>query len=106
MKRVISLAVAVIAACINFSGCSTAKQNSFSLHETPQTYVLPDEASFATMPTVTLYENGNTWLSQPLISSYAIFGIGKYEIDGNELTVTHNDSSSATFEISDDGDTD
>lgn len=34
-----------------------------------------------------------------------VFGIGKYEIDGNKLTVTHNDSSDAIFEISDGGDT-
>lgn len=41
------------------------------------------------MPSVTLYENGNARLSQPLISSYAIFGTGRYEIEGNELTVSH-----------------
>lgn len=105
MKRVISIAVALIAACTIFSGFNAAKQNSISLHETPQIYVLQAEDSFATMPTVTLYENGNARLSQPPISSYAIFGMGKYETDGNELTVTHNDSSYATFEISDDGDT-
>jgi len=105
MKRVILLIVAVIATCINFFGCNNAKPNVVSLHETPQTYVLQGEDSFTTMPTVTLYENGNALLSQPLISSYAIFGIGKYMIDGNKLTVTHNDSSDATFEISDGGDT-
>ncbi len=105
MKRVISITVTVVAACIILSGCSTAKQKNFSLHETPQTYVLQGEDSFAIMPTVTLYENGNAWLSQPFISSYGIFEIGKYVIDGNELTVTHKDACSATFEISDGGDT-
>lgn len=105
MKRVIILTVTVIAFCIIFVGCKTAKPNGVSLHETPQTYVLQGEDSFAIMPTVTLYENGNAWLSQPLISSYGIFTIGKYEIDGNKLTVKHNDSCSATFEISDGGDT-
>ena len=105
MKRVILLIVAVIAACINCFGRNNAKPNVVSLHETPQTYVLQGEDSFTTMPTVTLYENGNALLSQPLISSYALFGIGKYMIDGNKLTVTHNDSSDATFEISDGGDT-
>lgn len=105
MKRVILLTVAVIAVCVIFSGCNTAKANGVSLHNTPQIYVLQVEDSFATMPTVTLYENGNAWLSQPPISSYAIFGIGKYKIDGNKLMVTHNDSSSATFDISDGGDT-
>ena len=105
MKRVISIAVAVIAACIIFSGCNNAKPNGFSLHETPQIYVLQGEDSFTMMPTVTIYENGSARLSQPLISSYAIFEIGKYKIDGNKLTITHNDSSSSTFEISDGGDT-
>jgi len=104
MKRVIILTVAVIAACVIFIGCNTAKTNGVSLHETPQIYILQGEDSFTTMPTVTLYENGNAWLSQPPISSYALFTIGKYEIDGNKLTVKHNDSS-VTFEISDGGDT-
>jgi hypothetical protein len=105
MKRVILLTVAVIAACVIFIGCSNAKPNGVSLHETPQIYILQGEDSFTTMPTVTLYENGNARLSQPPISSYAIFTIGKYEMDGNKLTVKHKDSSSATFEISDGGDT-
>lgn len=105
MKRIIPIVIVVIAACMIFSGCNTEKQDGFSLHETPQIYVLQGEDSFATMPTVTLYENGSAWLSQPPISSYALFESGTYEIDGNQLTVTHNDSSSATFEISDGGDT-
>lgn len=112
MKRLIPIAAAVIAACMIFSGCSNAKQDSFSaeqdsfrLHETPQTYVLQGEDSLTTMPTVTIYENGSARLSQPPISSYALLERGKYEIDGNKLTVTHSDSSSATFEISDGGDT-
>lgn len=105
MKRIILVIVAVMAACVISLGCNPATPRGISLHETPQTYVLQGEDLFATMPTVTLYENGNAWLSQPPISSYAILGIGKYEVDGNKLTVTHNDSSNATFEISDGGDT-
>jgi len=105
MKRAILLTVAVVTVCIIFSGCNTATENGVSLHDTPKIYDLQDEDSLVTMPTVTLYENGNALLSQPPISSYAILEIGKYKIDGNQLTVTHNDSSSATFEISDDGDT-
>ncbi len=57
------------------------------------------------MPTVTLYENGNARLSQPPISSFGLFTIGRYEINENELTVTHSENVSATFEISDSGDT-
>ena len=105
MKRSILLTVVVVTVCIIFSGCNTAKENGVSLHDTPKIYDLQDEDSLVTMPTVTLYENGNALLSQPPISSYAILEIGKYKIDGNQLTVTHNDSSSATFEISDDGET-
>jgi hypothetical protein len=105
MKGIIPAAVVVATVCIIFSGCMAERQNNFSLHETPQTYVLQDENVFDTMPTVTLYENGNARLSQPPISSYAMFGIGKYEIEGNELTVVREDLASATFEISDGGDT-
>ena len=105
MKRIIPIVIVVIAAFMIFSGCSAEKQDGFSLQETPQIYVLQGEDSFATMPKVTLYENGSAWLSQPPISSYAIFESGTYEVDGNQLTVTHNDSSSATFEILDGGDT-
>jgi len=109
MKQYISAAVSFIAACIVFSGCGAAKQSGFRLQETPQTYVLQGEDLFMTMPTVTLYENGGAWLSQPVISSYGLFEIGAYEVKGNELTVTHNVSHggarSATFEIADGGDT-
>lgn len=105
MKRVVILTVAAIAACVIFTGCNEAKATGFSLRETPQIYVLQGEDSFTTMPTVTLYENGNTWLSQPPISSHAISASGKYEIDGNKLTVKHDDASSAIFEISDGGNT-
>jgi hypothetical protein len=105
MKRIVFIAASAVAACLIFIGCGTARQKNFSLHETPQTYVLQGEDSFAVMPTVTLFENGSAWLSQPLISSHMISGIGKYKVDGNELTVTHGDACSATFEISDGGDT-
>lgn len=105
MKRLIILTAAIITTCAIFIGCGSAKPKGFSLHETPQIYILQSEDSFATMPTVTLYENGNAWLSQPPISSFGLFEIGTYAIDGNKLTVTHNDARSATFGISDGGDT-
>lgn len=104
MKQIVCLLISIITACA-LSGCGSEPTNSFSLRETPQIYVLQDGELFDTMPTVTLYENGNARLSQPPISSLGLFTIGRYEISGNELTVTHGENSSATFEISDSGDT-
>ncbi len=105
MKRAALLPLALIAVCVVFFRSGTAAANGFRLRETPQVYVLQGEDRFTAMPTVTLYENGNARLSQPAISSRAILGIGKYKIAGSRLTITHDDSSSATFEISDGGDT-
>jgi hypothetical protein len=104
MKRIFSLIIAIIIA-FSLSGCRSEQAKSFSLHETPQVYVLQDGDEFLTMPTVTLYDNGSARLSQPPISSLGLFTIGRYEISGNELTVTHGENASATFEISDSGDT-
>lgn len=104
MKQIFCLVIAIIVACA-LSGCGSEPTNSFSLHETPQIYVLQDGEPLLTMPTVTLYENGNARLSQPPISSLGLFTIGRYEINENELTVTHGEDASATFEISDSGDT-
>ena len=105
MRRFFSLAVACLLVCTLLPGCAAAKTGGLRLHETPQVYVLQGEDTSGLMPTVTLYENGNAWLSQPLISSWAIAGIGSYRVNGRELTVTHGSGPSATFEISDGGDT-
>jgi len=88
-----------------FIGCDKERTYTFVLHETPQTYVLQNEDPMFTMPSVTLYKNGNAMLSQPPISSLAFLGVGKYEIDGNILTVMYEDSPKAIFEISDRGET-
>jgi hypothetical protein len=104
MKQIFWLVIVMITACA-LSGCGFEPTNSFNLHETPQIYVLQEGDPFVTMPTVTLYENGNAWLSQPPISSFGLFTIGRYEMSGNELTVTHDENTSATFEVSSSGDT-
>ncbi len=94
---------------ITISGCSSnvlrENSGSITLHETPQTYVLIGEDAFETMPTITLYENGNAMLSQPPISSSGMFGTGYYQVSGDELLITHDKNISASFSISDDGDT-
>lgn len=104
VKRGLLFLLILIGVSSGLSGCVT-KTGGLSLHETPQVYVLHGETSMGLMPTVTLYENGNASLSQPLISSYALFGIGSYTVKGNELIVSHGSASGATFEISDGGDT-
>ena len=104
MKKVLCIAIIIAAACA-VAGFGAETVAAFSLHETPQIYVLQDENNFSTMPTVTLYENGNARLSQPPISSLALFDMGRYTVQGNELTVTHDQGATATFTISDHGDT-
>ena len=104
MRKITLTILTALIICLALSGCAAADQR-ITLHETPQIYILQDEDSFALMPTVTLFENGNARLSQPMISSYAIVGNGRYKIDGDELTVTHGDNVSATFIISHSGDT-
>lgn len=92
---------------IAVSGCSSSvsqeNSGSLTLHETPQTYALVDD-DFTKMPTVTLYENGNARLSQPPFSS-ALPGTGNFKVSGDELYITCDQNASATFSVSDDGDT-
>jgi beta-lactamase regulating signal transducer with metallopeptidase domain len=98
------ICAAVLAACALGAG-SGNDGYGFTLHETPQKYVLSGEGdSFTRMPSVELFKNGNARLSQPLISSLGMFGLGEYKLSGNEITVTQNESSVA-FTISNDGDT-
>ncbi len=104
MKKVFYVMILFMITCI-LSSCSSKQPNHFKLLETPQVYVLQDEDQFSIMPTVTLYENGNAELSQPPISSFGLFTMGQYEINGNELTITHNENTSATFEVSNNDDT-
>lgn len=91
------------------AGCnssdSTRSSESIFLPETPKTFVIKGDNAMLTMPKVTLYENGNARLSQPPISSHYLAGLGHYQINDNELTVTYDKNASATFTISDDGDT-
>jgi hypothetical protein len=110
MKKIVYLLIMVITSfslnsCNSKSTIITESENTFKLHETPQEYILQDEDTFTIMPTVTLYENGNAKLSQPIISSYALFSMGSYTVVGNELTIIHDENIHATFKISDHGDT-
>ncbi|QNU65446.1 hypothetical protein EHE19_010930 [Ruminiclostridium herbifermentans] len=108
MKKLVFLTVCIMLLVIAVSGCSSSasqeNSRSFTLHETPQTYALVDD-DFTKMPTVTLYENGNARLSQPLISSVGMLGIGHYQVRDDELVVTCDPNTSVTFSISDNGDT-
>jgi len=83
---------------------TVAGENS-DAEESPRTYVLTGDDFMTNMPTVTLYANGDARLSQPMISSYALFGLGHYEISGDKLTVTNDERTYAIFSIYDDGDT-
>ena len=108
LKKLMFIIVSMLLLAV--SGCSSTvlrdeNSGSFTLHETPQTYVLIGEDAFAMMPTVTLYENGNAMLSQPPISSVGISGKGNYKVSGDELFITCDQNTSATFSVSDDGDT-
>lgn len=109
MKKLMFIIVSMLLLVIAVSGCSSSdfqgNSGSLTLHETPQTYVLIDDDAFATMPTVTLYENGNARLSQPPISSVAPSGQGNYRVRGDELFITCGENVSAAFSVSDDGDT-
>jgi len=119
MKKSTCVILSLILICAAFSGCDTFRPENIEnqdsvktgfLHETPQIYYLADEDEFRLMPTVTLFENGNARLSQPWISSIGLFGMGSYEINGDELTVSYGESEyqnamGAVFTVSDDGDT-
>ncbi|MHB1455188.1 MAG: hypothetical protein ACYCYM_14720 [Saccharofermentanales bacterium] len=109
MKKHISIAMCCLLLIAAVPGCRpfrhTENGKGILLHETPQTYVLTGDDAFMSMPTVTLYENGNARLSQPPISSLALFGTGHYEVIGDKLTVTHGENGYAIFAISDGGNT-
>ncbi|MDR1158934.1 MAG: hypothetical protein LBK75_11660 [Oscillospiraceae bacterium] len=93
----------ILSACA--LGVGSGAKNSLNLHETPQKYVLSGEGNaFTRMPSVNLFENGNARLSQPLISSLAMVGTGRYTLSGDELTVEQN-GSTVVFTVSEDGDT-
>ena len=101
MKKIFCLALNALIISAVFFRCGFS--GAITLHETPQIYVLSGENEFMLMPTVTLYENGNARLSQPVISSLGLFNMGHYEIDCSELTVSHGENASVTFRISDNG---
>lgn len=73
--------------------------------ESPRSYLLTGDDTMTLMPTVTLYANGSARLSQPMISSMALFGLGHYELDGDKLTVTYNEGATAEYTVSGGGDT-
>ncbi|WP_312371667.1 DUF4362 domain-containing protein [Lachnoclostridium sp.] len=107
----IIVGIAIILAVIVGLGCVMNRLSNdnyngeFTLQETPQRNVLSGGNSFETMPTVILYQNGNAKLSQPLISSYALIGIGHYKVNGDELVVSYEDNKGVTFTISNGGNT-
>ena len=109
MRRLVMITLCILLFIIAVPECNSSgsigNRESINLHETPQTYVLIGEDAFSSMPTVTLYENGNARLSQPLISSMALIGLGHYQVSEDELTVLYDESASATFSVSDSGDT-
>lgn len=102
MRKLVFITLNILFLIITVPGCSSSR---IILHETPQTYVLLGKDTISIMPTVTLYENGNARLSQPMISSLALIGTGHYKVNGDELTVSHGENASAKFLISDGGDT-
>lgn len=108
MRRLVKIALSMFI-IIAVTGCnpssSTSTSESSNLQESPKTYVLTSDDAMMTMPTVTLYENGDACLSQPMISSLALFGLGHCQFNGDELTVTYDEGASATFSVSDAGDT-
>ena len=108
MRKLVMIALSMliiitVQAC-NPSGSSSTSESS-NLHESPKIYVLKDGDAMSSMPTVTLYKNGNARLSQPPISSYYLAGLGHYQVSVDELTVTYDEGDSATFLVSDTGDT-
>ena len=101
---VLSMFIIIAVTGCNPSG-STSTSESSNLQESPKTYVLTSDDIRLSMPTVTLYENGDARLSQAFISSAAPFGLGHYQLNGDELTVTYDEGASATFWVSETGDT-
>lgn len=109
MRRLVMITLCILMLIIAVPGCNlpgrTDISESINLHETPMTYVLIGEDAFSSMPTVTLYKNGNARLSQPPISSLYLAGLGHYQVSRDELIVTYTENASTTFAISDGGDT-
>lgn len=109
MRKLVKIILCLLIIMLVVSGCessgSTDNQESINMPETPMTYVLTGGDILMAMPTVTLYENGNARLSQPPVSSFYFGGFGHYQVSGDELTVTYDENTSATFAISDGGDT-
>ena len=99
MKKIIFVIPVV---CMLFFGC--AAKEKMVLKETPQVYVLSSE-ELEGMPTVTLHENGNAWLSQPFFISSIVPGSRRYELHDNELSVFYGKMAEAVFVVSDGGDT-
>ena len=107
MRRLVMILLSILI-IIAVTGCnpsgSTSSSESSNSQESPTTYVLTSGDDMFIMPTVTLYENGGARLSQPVISSFALLGLGHYQVNGDELTVTYDEGTSATFSVSDTGD--
>lgn len=97
------LIIITVSAC-NPSGSSSTSESS-NLQESPKIYVLTSDDAMMTMPTVTLYENGDARLSQPMISSLGLFGLGHYQVNVDELIVTYDEGARVAFSVSDAGDT-
>ena len=107
MKKIVSAILSTLMISMIISGCGLhARTDTIfaNFQETPQTYVLSGEDAFVLMPTITLYENGNAQLSQPMISSLGMVGLGSYAIREDELTVSHA-GAIVSFAISDGGKT-
>ena len=108
MKKILSIVLITFMIIAALSGCGSGSIPGHAegglLHETPQTYILSGEDEFMLMPRVTLYENGNARLSQPMISSLGMFGLGRYELTEDELTVSHG-GATVIFTVADNGDT-
>lgn len=99
----LSMLIIVAGTGCNPSGSISTSESSI-MQESPKTYVLTSDDAMMTMPTVTLYENGNARLSQPMISSLALFDLGHYQVSGDDLTVTYDEGASAKFLVSETGD--
>lgn len=104
VKMALCLFIMMAVTGCNPSGSTSTSESGF-LQESPKTYRITGDDAMMTMPTVTLYENGSARLSQPMISSLALWGLGHYEVSEDALTVTYDGGYSATFSISDGGDT-
>lgn len=71
--------------------------------ESPRIYRLIGDNAMSSMPTITLYDNGNARLSQPPISSFYLSEFGHYEMDDDTLSVNYNKDTILTFSVTDHG---